>query len=146
MKTYLLLTVLFCASQSLVWAGLKLPSKIFEAKEMEQAMSEAQAKGKPLSILYTDKDSTCPLCNDAAGVMIKELGNKTVMVYARSTRDLPQPVRDALRPGNYIPKIAVFDASLQESLGMVTYEAVKEDARKAFRDVERAIRDYKKSE
>lgn len=146
MKTYLILAVLFCASQSLVLAELKLPSKIFEVTEIEQAKTEAEAKGKPISILYTDKDSTCPLCNNAASVMIKELGSKTVMVYARSRKDLPQQVGDALRPGSYIPKIAVFDATLQNSLGMVTYEAVKDDARKAFRDVERAIRDYKKSD
>lgn len=130
---------------SLTFAGLELPSKVYSQADLEKAKTEAATKGKPLSILYTDKDSTCPLCNGAASTMIKELGNKTIMVYVKNTSNLPANVQAALRPGKYIPKIAVFDDSLETALGAVTYESVKEDSRKAFRDVERAIKDYKKS-
>lgn len=139
-----LLVTVFIAVPSLGLAGLDLPSKVYSVADLEKAKAEASAKGKPLSILYTDKDSTCPLCNSAASTMIKELGSKSVMVYARTTGELPGNVKDALRPGKYIPKIAVFDPSLETTLGAVTYELVKEDSRKAFREVERAIRDYSK--
>ena len=144
MTTLRWFVAVFIAVPSLGLAGLDLPSKVYAVADLEKAKAEASAKGKPLSILYTDKDSTCPLCNSAASTMIKELGSKTVMVYARSTVDLPGNVKDALRPGKFVPKIAVFDSSLETTLGTVTYEAVKEDSRKAFREVERAIRDYGK--
>ncbi len=146
MKIRQLFAALLIAVPATSLAGLNLPSKVFEESELDKAKTEAAAKGKPLAILYTDKDSTCPLCNAAAGAMIKELGNKTIMVYVRSTNEMPANVQKALTPGKYIPKIAVFDDKLEKSLGMVTYESVKDDSRKAFREVERAIKDYRKAE
>lgn len=146
MKIRSLLSALLVVAPALAVAGLNLPSKVFEESELEKAKIEAATKGKPLAILYTDKDSTCPLCNAAAGTMIKELGQKTVMVYVRKLNELPSGVIKTLTPGKYIPKIAVFDDKLEKSLGMVTYESVREDSRKAFRDVERAIKAYKKEE
>lgn len=143
MKIRQFLVAVLIAAPSLAFSGIDLPSKVYTQADLEKAKAEAVTKGKPLSILYTDKDSTCPLCNNAANTMIKELGSKTIMVYVRSTGELPATVKDALRPGKFIPKIAVFDPTLTNTLGTVTYESVKDDARKAFREVERAIRDYK---
>lgn len=146
MKIKHLLLAAFMATPALALAGLKLPSKVYEVADMEKAKAEAASKGKPLSILYTDKDSTCPLCNAAAGTMIKELGMKTVIVYARDINGLPDNVRSAMNIGKYIPRIGVFDDKMEKALGTVTYESVKEDPRKAFREVDRAIKDYKKKE
>ncbi len=144
MQSTLLLFTILIAAPSVALADLKLPSKIYQEADLEKAKVEAAAKSKPLSILYTDKDSTCPLCNNASATMIKELGSKTIMVYVRSTNALPDNVKTAFREGKYIPKIAVFDDKLEKSLGTVTYESVKDDSRKAFREVDRAINDYKK--
>ena len=141
MKT-LLLTLLL--TPTLALAGFKVPPKVFEAADLEKAKTEALQKGKPISILYSDKDSTCPLCSNASETIIRELGNKTVMVYARSIADMPEAVRTALSTGKYIPKVAVLNASLDAALGTVTYEAIESDPRKAFRNVEKAIREYKK--
>ena len=124
-------------------AGIRLPSKIHEIADLEKAKTEAQQKGRPIAILLTDKDSTCPLCAAATEDIIKELGNKTVMVYARSSAGLPEAATSALSAGQYIPKVAVLDAAMTASLGSVTYEAIKEDPRKAFREVKKAIADYK---
>lgn len=144
MRTFPIIFALLFAAPSMVLAGLKLPSKIYEEADLEKAKTEAATKGKPLSILYTNKDSTCPLCNNASAVMIKELGSKTIMVYVRDINGLPENVKAALREGKYIPKIAVFDEKMEKALGTVTYESVKADSRKAFREVDRAIKDYKK--
>lgn len=135
---------LLIALPTLALAGFKLPGKVFEIAELEKAKTEAVQKGKPISILYSDKDSTCPLCSDASETIIRELGSKTVMVYVRDLGKLPQPAQEALRAGKFIPKVAVLNASLDQSLGSVTYEAIKADPRKAFREVETAIRGYKK--
>ncbi len=146
MKIKQSILVLLFAVPGLALAGIKIPSKVFDLETLEEAKTEAAAKGKPIAFLYTDKDSTCPLCNAASMTMMKELGNKTVMIYVRSANGLPLPVMKALEPGKFIPKIAVMDAKLEKSLGMVTYEAVKADSRKAFRDVEKAIKEYKNAD
>jgi hypothetical protein len=138
-RLLLSVSLLLCAPAI---AELKLPSKVYDVKEMEAAQAEAKAKGKPIAILYTDKASTCPLCNAAALTMVKELGNKTVMVYTSTTADIPQSTRASFSKGQYIPKVAVFDSTLERALGMVTYEAVSEDERDAFREIERSIRAY----
>ena len=129
---------------TLALAGFKVPGKVFEIAELEKAKAEAAGKGKPIAILYSDKDSTCPLCSGASETILRELGGKTVMVYVRSAAELPPAAQEALRPGAYIPKVAVLNAALDRSLGLVTYEAIKADPRKAFREVEKAIREYKK--
>jgi hypothetical protein len=134
----------FLATSTLAVAGFKLPGKVFEVAELEKAKAEAQQKGKPIAILVSDKDTTCPLCSAASETIIRELGNKTVMVYARTKAELPAPAQEALRQGSYIPKVAVLNSTLDNALGTVTYEAIKADPRKAFRDVEKAIREYKK--
>ena len=128
----------------LALAGFKVPAKVFDVAEVEKAKAEAQKSGKPIAILYSNKDSTCPLCCNASETMIRELGNKTVMVYARHISSLPQSAQNALREGQYIPKVAVLNGTLEQSLGTVTYESIKADPRKAFREVEKAIREYKK--
>ncbi|MDZ4403799.1 hypothetical protein [Prosthecobacter sp.] len=140
------LLILVLSIPAVALAGFKLPSKIFEVGDLEKAQVEAAAKGKPIAFLFSNKDSTCPLCSDASSTMIRELGSKTVMVYVRNVTGLPQSVIKALTPGQYIPKIAVLDDRLETTLGTVTYEAVKSDSRAAFREVEKAIRDYKKAE
>jgi hypothetical protein len=129
---------------SFALADFKLPAKVFSLEELDKAKAEAASKKKPIAILLSDKDSTCPLCSNASQTMIKELGQKTVMVYVRDYKGLPPAAVEALTPGKYIPKVAVLDEKLEASLGMVTYESVKEDSRTAFRDVEKAIREYKK--
>jgi hypothetical protein len=140
-----LLTSLFIASLALTsFAGIKLPSKVYQIGDLEKAKAEALVKRKPLAVLYTDVDSTCGLCNAASDTMIRELGTKTVMVYVKSLNQLPRNTWSTFQQGRFIPKIAVFDATLEKPLGMVTYEAVREDNRKAFKDIEKAIRAYSK--
>lgn len=133
------------ALPTLGFASFRLPSKVYEVADLEKAKAEADKSKKPIAILLSDKDTTCGLCSAASEQIIKELGGKTVMVYARTSADLPDAAKSALSGGKYIPKVAVLDATLSTSLGSVTYEAIKADPRKAFRAVEKAISEYKKT-
>ena len=143
MKTTALFLALL-ALPALALAGFRLPAKVFAISDLEKAKAEAQLKKKPIAVLYSDKDSTCPLCSDASETILRELGSKTVMVYVNTKDGLPKSVSDALNVGKFIPKVAVLDASLENALGTVTYESIKEDPRQAFRDIEKAIRAYGK--
>jgi hypothetical protein len=136
--------LLFLALPAIAFGGFKLPGKVFEVADIEKAKAEAAQKGKPIAILYSDKNTTCPLCSNASETILRELGPKAVIVYADGTSSLPSTVQEALRPGKYIPKVAVLDASLERALGTVTYEAIKANRQTAFRDVSKAIREYKK--
>ncbi len=136
--------VLLLTSSSFALGGFKLPPKVFEIGQIDKAKAEAEAKKKPIAILYSNKDSTCPLCSDASEAIIRELGSKTVMIYVTEKAALPASAVSALSAGKYIPKVAVLDGKLENVLGTVTYESIKEDPRKAFREVEKAIRSYGK--
>ncbi|MEQ1851176.1 MAG: hypothetical protein ABMA01_06240 [Chthoniobacteraceae bacterium] len=136
--------LLFLALPAIAFGGFKLPGKVFEIADLEKAKAEAAQKGRPIAILLSNKDSTCPLCSGASETILRELGPKTVMVYVRDTAGLPPAAIEALSPGKYIPKVAVLDATLDQALGTVTYEAIKDDRQKAFREVTKAIRGYKK--
>lgn len=138
----LMVMALTCAT---VWGGIRLPGHTFEASELDKAKTEAQTKNRPIAFLYTDKDSTCPLCDGVGETMIDELGRSVVLVYMRKTADVPENVAAALSArGKYIPKLVVFDQYLGKSLGLVTYEEVKAKGSGAFKELDKAIREAKK--
>ena len=132
------------ASSTLAFGGFKVAAKVFEIGQIDNAKAEAEAKKKPIAILDSDKDSTCPLCSGASEAILRELGSKTVMIYVRDKSALPASAVSALSVGRYIPKVAVLDGKLESVLGTVTYESIKEDPRKAFHELEKAIRGYGK--
>lgn len=128
---------------SLVRADFKLPSNIYLITELEDAQKKASEDGKPIAFLYTNKDSTCGLCQRAGELILKELKSRTVMVYLEKPKECPANVWQALsREGKYIPKVAVFNAGLTEEIGVVIYENIKREEKKAFKEIKKAIRDY----
>ncbi len=103
-------------------------------------------KKKDLAFIYTDKATTCGLCQGAAAAFIDAVKSKTVIVYVDSTANqtwwpkLPEPVRQALTPGKFIPKIVVTDPTAAKVTASLTYEAYKEDDRKAIRGLKTAMK------
>ena len=67
-------------------------------------------------------------------------------VYADSTAtkvwwpQLPEPVRQALIPGKFIPKIVVTDATASKVSASLTYEAYEADDSKSIRGLKKAMR------
>jgi hypothetical protein len=123
-------------------AGLRLGSGVYEISELTEAQAEASKEGKPVTFLLTKKDSTCPLCNNAGKEILDQLDRDTVVVYLEDARKAPKKVGAALKSGGkYIPKAAVFTPDLAKSLGLVTYESIDKEGRKAFDDVEDAIKE-----
>ena len=58
MKTQFLATGLLALGIMMSNAGLKLPSWVFEASELEEAMAEAAEEGKGLGFVLTDLNTT----------------------------------------------------------------------------------------
>ncbi len=122
------------------------PRGSFEMADLEKAKALATAEKKDLAFIYTDKTTTCGLCQGAAAAYIDAVKSKTVIVYLDSTAtktwwsNIPVSVREALTPGKFIPKIVVTDSTVSKVTASLTYEAYKEDDRKAIRGLKKAMK------
>lgn len=125
--------------------GIVLPAGSYTLDQLEAAQTKAGESGQAITFLLTKKDSTCPPCIRASRLAIKELEATTIIVYASVSewKQLPEKVREALQAkGHFIPKVAVTDRSIQNVLGAVSYEAMKQDGEEAFFEVKKAIQAY----
>ena len=127
-------------------AETDFPRGTFEMADLEKAKAHATTEKKALAFIYTDKFTTCGLCQIAADAYIDAVKSKAVIVYVDSTANktwwmkLPEPVRKALLPGKFIPKIVVTDATGSKVTASLNYEAYKADDSKAIRGLKKAMR------
>ena len=116
-------------------AEFTLPKKVYRIAELEKAQAEAESKGKPITIIYTDETTSCGLCAGASLNAADKLGSKTVVVYVSSregSQSLPDVVQQALRApeaGRFIPKTVIMDAALTRLLATVPYAQSPEQDR-----------------
>ncbi len=127
-------------------AETKFPRGSFEMADFEKAKAHAAAEKKELAFIYTDKATTCGLCQVAAAAYIDAVKSKTVIVYVDSTASdkwwskLPESVRQAFTGGKFIPQIAVTDAAASKVSASLSYETYKEDNRKSIRALKKAMK------
>jgi hypothetical protein len=127
-------------------ADTEFPRGSFEMADLDKAKASAATQKKAIAFIYTDKTTTCGLCQGAAAAYIDAVKSKTVIVYVDSKANetwwskLPEPVRKALTAGEFIPKIAVTDATASKVSASLTYEAYKADNSKAIRGLKKAMR------
>ncbi len=129
-------------------AGFNMPPKSFTAGQAAEAAEAARAAGKPMAFLISDTETTCPLCADASKEIIKRLRSDAVMVYATGISALPEGVQRLVRgqdTGRFIPYVIVTDAAASTLMGIVRYEEIKENATRAFRDLDKAVKEYRKA-
>jgi len=139
----LLLGVLLLTAISAM-AEIRFPSGSFTIQELAEAQKSAEAKGRPIAFVYTDKNTTCGLCSGATETIIDNLKMSAVIVYISNKADAPAQVAAALEErGKFIPKVVVFDAKLQNNFGLVTYEEIKADGEKPLRDLKSQMRKAK---
>lgn len=128
-------------------AGFNLPPKSFKIEEWVKAMETANKEGKPLAFFVSDTETTCPKRTDASKEIIKRLRSDTVIVYTDNHAKLPEDVRK-LAQGRQLgsfPYVIVTDYNLTRLLGVVRYEEIDRNTTRAFRDLEEAIKEYRKS-
>ena len=143
-KRWTMIIVLIVTSS--VFAGFKLPRRSYTIDQLEEAKEKSETTGKPIAFLYSNKNTTCPLAEDASTAMIKALKLRTIIVYLEDWNAAPENVKQALKKrGKYIPRIVVFNSKVDEELGLVTYTEVKTKGRKAFKDLLKKIRKYRKT-
>ena len=129
---------------SLVLVGFKIPKNVYRMDQLGAAKSEAQSKNKAITFIYTDEETTCPLCADASLGVMNGLASKTVVVYAYTKTDagkLPDLVVEAFRRpemGRYIPFTVVVDAAMTNVIAIVPYARGSEQ-KKLLKAVNKAI-------
>lgn len=111
---------------SIAMAGFSLKSGVYRMSEMESAKAEARATGKPIAFLYSDENTTCPLCAGSSQYAMDALAESCLMVYAdeKDWAKLPKKVRAAIRApeaGKYIPTIIVMSSDLEKVIVIVPY-------------------------
>jgi hypothetical protein len=143
----LLTTILFTSLLGFAQADTKFPKGTLEPKDLAKAKTEAAAAKKTIAFIYTDKSTTCPLCQDAAAAFVDAVRSKSVIVFV-NTKDqennwklLPKAVQASLSGGgNFIPKIAVTDATAETTTASLSYTAYKADNRKSIRELKKALK------
>ncbi len=121
-------------------AGFRLPTGVYRLSELEAAREKAGTWKKPITFVYTDEDTTCPLCEAASLDAMKSLKYRTVVVYAHAGSDwqqLPSPVKTALNSsaaGRYIPKTVIIDPDFQNVIAVIPYSGDRRERSKMFRE------------
>lgn len=139
-----LLLALLTLTAGSVFAEIKFPPNSFTIEELAEAQKSAEAKGRPIAFVYTNKNTNCGLCAGATATIIGNLKMSAVLVYLESKGDAPKQVATALEErGKFIPKVVVFDATLANNLGLVTYEEIKAEGERPLRKLKSDMRKAK---
>lgn len=131
-------------------AEFNVPKTVYRMGDMAAARAEARVQSKPVTFLYSDENSTCPLCCGVSTEVIKDLKQKSVMIYVDAAKgdwkDLPRPVQQALNSpeaGTFIPKTVVMDAEAAQVIAVVPYtrdaRALDKSLKEAKKKIEAAV-------
>lgn len=143
--TTLLVTLAFAG---LAHADSKLPRGTFGFKDLEKAKVEAAAKSKPIAFVFSDKDTTCPICQDATSELIDMVKSKAVVVFVNApdtnagSTEIPEAARKGLMQGTVMPKIALTDSGVTKLIASTNYETYSKDE-KAMREFKKALKPAK---
>ena len=139
MKKYLAL--FFVLGLGSLHAEIRFPASSFEVSALDEAKAAAAKKNQPIAFVYTDKNTTCPLCQGATTSILQEFRSSAVIVYVKDINRAPRKVGKVLSSkGKYIPKVALFDADLSKDFGMVTYEEIKSEGERPLRELKKAAK------
>jgi len=139
MKRVVMGILFLVVAASIAHAGFRVPPGVYRIGSLKDAKTRAKKTKRPITFVYTDVETTCPLCVDASLDAMKSLKLRTVVVYAHASNDrdsLPGIVQDALKSsesGRYIPKTVIVDADIKRVIAVIPYAREKRDRSKLFR-------------
>ena len=128
--------VIFIVSTAL--AGFPLKSGVYRINQLDTAKAEALSRNKAIAFIYSDENTTCPLCAGASIDAINYLSDVCEIVYVDKNTDwekLPELVRQAINSpaaGRFIPKTIIVDAQIEKVIAIAPY--VKTEERKELLD------------
>ena len=113
------------------------PRGSFKSSEFEQARAESIQTGKPIAVVLTSFDGSCPHTDTGNEEIAKEMKRDYVLIYdsPRTLTAVGGPLVEAMSAsmkskGNMIPCVAVVDGDSLSYLGGVSYNGIRADIRK----------------
>lgn len=107
-----------------VEAAFSLPPYVYKADRLAEAQEAAGKLNKPIIFLYSDKQTTCPLCTDASNDVLYKFKDMGIIVYCEEKKSLPSLVQDAMNSpeaGKYIPITVITNPSVQKVIYILPY-------------------------
>lgn len=129
------LLLLILTNASLTYAGFSIPNHVYSVNQLANALSIAQNSNKPLTFIYSDKNTDCSLATAASQDIFKNLKKHSIIIYAErgDWNSLPDIVKTGINSaesGNYIPKTVIVDSILSRIICIIPYAETKQ--RKQF--------------
>ncbi len=127
--------------------AVDLPRGTFDFTQIAEAKKKAAEEKKQIAYLYTEKDSTCGLCNAAAEEFIKAVRGKGIIVHLESSRskeywiNLPKTLHAPLSKGEFIPRLVVTEADGQTVIASLDYVTHKADPNSSIRELKKKLRE-----
>jgi hypothetical protein len=144
MKSLLTLLVMFGLISAA--SGARAPSGTFTAGEYEEAKKKAVETDKPIAIVITELESSCPKCQAGNEAVFRQMKADYVLVVDDPKADgkLPEKVKQNTYPiyktkGNVIPIVAVLSPKTDQLLGGLCYKQISGDGRNAFKTLKQEI-------
>jgi len=109
-------------------AGFNLPQHVYSASRLDQACEAAAKQKKAITILYSDRDTTCSLCTGASNDIIYSLDQHSIIVYVNGKTDLerlPPMILSALaspQAGKFIPKTIIASPQMDQLIYILPYQ------------------------
>jgi hypothetical protein len=139
-------TLLFLGVVSSGLAEFSVPRDVYEVDRLAEAVAVAKEKEKPITLILSDPDTTCPLCANASTSAMDEVSRHSVVVLLRSGEkwklELSPPLVRALGSevtGKIIPRLIVAPPDLGSVWATMTYDEIK--GGRKFRDLRATVND-----
>lgn len=119
------------------------PRGSFSGSEFEAAKAKAKETGKPIAVVVTNTESSCPKCQAGNVEVFKQMRSDYVLVVNDEAKKDKLPANIEQRTyeiykskGNVIPIVAVLSPADDKVLGGLCYKQISADSRKAFKNLE----------
>jgi hypothetical protein len=122
------------------------PRGSFSGSEFEAAKAKAKETGKPIAVVVTNTESSCPKCQAGNVEVFKQMRSDYVLVVNDEAKKDKLPANIEQRTyeiykskGNVIPIVAVLSPADDKVLGGLCYKQISADSRKAFKNLEAEV-------
>jgi hypothetical protein len=139
-------TLLFiaCATAFTAFADVNLPKSVHRMDEFDEARTEAQKEGKPITIIFSNEKSDCPYCNRATAMAISDLKQKSVVMFVDISErgkltPAAQQAVNAKELGGSIPKTVVMDGGASKVIAYIPFSREANEFNKSLKEAKEKI-------
>ncbi len=126
-KKCLLIIIFIIGMTGQALAAFPIPSGVYTISNLDKACQKALEENKPLTFLYSDQDTTCPLCTTASNDILYTLDKMSIIVYVTQSDwcAVPPLVQNAIispAAGKYIPKTVIVNPQIDKIVYIIPYQ------------------------